>query len=472
MGRRRISDVERVYRAVTKSKGMQKVKPLPKEIQEKFRSKLEGIQLPKDSKQRKGCLDIVTNILDKKFQLLDEHNLLSGLSEDVSYLIEDDLYFIATAVGLASKSSKPLDYMCFMARPVDYERFFSSANIFLGDRKIAFEEVPEEKKSRADKIIKLISDDSEEALRELLEITKEYVTYSKLDKAYAYFIAAFVWNDEGKVLEIFRNEASELYQKYVEDMKMVSEITHGTAVSEIDNFEFKIRRSDAHDFFEDHGFYPYDMGEKFPKLIPISKQFRVDGLKGCVVAEPEILYRGGVDGMAKIDSMIIASDSTTLIQHELQHLFDALIFNLCIYYSKPVQDEYRAYLASIAFSENPAAVYRELYDTSLVEFMKKKTSISEPLSESHYEARLKIKREIERLLIQEEAGMEATARINGEEILSEKLRTTILKVAEEAYDGKISSEKLRTVVLKLLNEAYKNEVGLTYDEILEPFKKE
>ena len=186
--------------------------------------------------------------------------------------------------------------------------------------------------------------------------------------------------------------------------------------------------------------------------MPFDKQFSIGCLSGCVL-RPGYKIPGSPNVVGKAilnrnDMLIASPGSKDIVQHELQHLFD----NLNLIDGDSIEKEYRAALASIVFSENLSMAYQRIYYSYFVEALKKETLISEPPGKPHYEARRKIVCEIERTLFQEVGLKTFKARINREE--------------------RHLPEEVRTTALKLLNEAYKKKAGLTYDEILEPFKKE
>jgi hypothetical protein len=148
------------------------------------------------------------------------------------------------------------------------------------------------------------------------------------------------------------------------------------------------------------------------ELVPFDQEFYA-GPIAVYVANTELCRKYGMRGFVTDTEILVESPTPRIVQHELQHVFDHIILGMDF---ENVEKEYRAILAQILFSKKPDSEYFRL-------LMKMNTL------EIHLLAQKRIIREMSKAP----------------------------RVADRARE--------------LLNEAYRKASGLTYDQILEPFRR-
>lgn len=145
-------------------------------------------------------------------------------------------------------------------------------------------------------------------------------------------------------------------------------------------------------------------------------------------------------GVTHITSIFVTENHSHIIQHELQHVFDNII-NL----KTPVwEHEYRAFLASLIYGDNPNNILLKLVNY-----------VNEPLNEVGFEF---FKYNLE-YIIKNDRKVEE---IEPHELAILKIIVDLDKNIKEKY----TNEKIKKTCKELMNKNYIKNVGAKYDEIL------
>lgn len=149
-------------------------------------------------------------------------------------------------------------------------------------------------------------------------------------------------------------------------------------------------------------------------------------------------------GFTHKTSVLVTEKKDYIIQHELQHVFD----NIIHIKSSLWEHEYRAFLASLIYSENPNNVLLKLVNY-----------VNPALNEVGYNF---FKANLNKI-IKTEKEIEQT----------QPHELSILKIIVDLdYEIKeFTEEEIRKKSKKLMNENYVKNVGGSYDEILEELEK-
>lgn len=166
-------------------------------------------------------------------------------------------------------------------------------------------------------------------------------------------------------------------------------------------------------------------------LLPVTHSFSLGNAKGFLLEDSSAL--GEFDGSTFGGRILLSNLSEHMIQHELQHVFDGF-FGLG---RELGSREYRAELASLAFSESETSEI-------LQSFLSKSRYPEDP--ESVY--------------------VQAASRIITE--LSGKLGTSWEKMHSLSDDADFLS-KVREAALEMLDEVYLETVGFSYKKIISCF---
>ena len=176
-------------------------------------------------------------------------------------------------------------------------------------------------------------------------------------------------------------------------------------------------------------------------MLRFGKMFKEGPIEGYVVLKPERLRTYGYEALTSADiddpTALLASEKEHTIQHELQHMFDKIIYVESALStmedgtgqtrSNLLGMEYRARLAEMAFT----------HDLGLVE-------------DSMREVR-------DNLAEQDSPRGEMEIRVEADRLVADKVGRWRKGAA------------LRKVTRRLLDQAYRQAYGLTYTQIVEPF---
>ena len=468
---RRLNRARLLFEAAAAAKSAERC-DLPGEIIKKFEVQFEGIGLPKKASSREEFLHNVGRISENMFSLyrhainMKELSSILDINEsnypidiygygDISQPLNERISnfkngkierlakifsLVAETVKTAQRSSKTSEYMQFLARDnFNVLPFLKSIGIFARERKIIFEEVPKEDIEIGKKVLELGRGTTDDSLRRLAKLALELHQMRNVEfgidpedapdiDGVFHALLAFS-NDSSRALRI-------VHEQYPEDCA-----EHEMLMDEIGESEYtwcsdpKTVRAYTMNLFRDYGILIYEENDLLVPM-PFQKFFKFGTLEGFIISEPELLHKTGCRGVAMTNTekgvMLLDSDDEDIVHHELQHLFDDLIS----VGGDSVSDEYRAYLSALVFSKNPQNICRRM--------------IPEPeeviamavlnVSSAHLKAQLRIKRQL--------------------------IKAKVVAVLSHEV-----SDRVRDAAIRLFDKAYKKECGLTYDEILEPFKK-
>lgn len=149
-------------------------------------------------------------------------------------------------------------------------------------------------------------------------------------------------------------------------------------------------------------------------------------------------------GFTNKTSVLVTDKKDYIIQHELQHVFDNIIHIKSSFW----EYEYRAYLASLIYSEKPNDVLLKL-----VKY------VNPALSEVGFEF---FKQNLNKIMEKEKRIVEI-----------EPHELSILKILVDLDNGiqEFDEKEIRMKSKNLMNENYVKNVGGNYDEILEELEK-
>lgn len=344
------------------------------------------------------------------------------LANEEVYYGEDIPGYIWALAELCEKSSKPVEYMEFLSITKRTETFIESMG-FLAKREGfsigMLRPISEEESEGADVILRLLKDGSDYALHCLANILVEGREFSAASM-YVYWAIANLTGDVKQCRRLCE-ETDRRIMLSGRDKKLLSLGRHGFASLNLPGLVYHNR-----------------------KLFRITKTFDGGNFLIRVLAESERIPHDGFaayheDTESGTIPIVLKQDSEFVLQHELQHGFDYLWDgNVC--HDLGVGSEKRAFLASLAFMQSEDGFGDMLY---MFRYMEAKlvmaTLFGEKVTDIHAKA-LKI--------IGDAVGY--------------------VPLAE---NQNISFQKAKARAMELLNEEYRKLTGLTYDEIVEPFRK-
>lgn len=430
---KRPSEARRLYLAIANASDKNlKLLGMPEEIQRRLEVQLEGIVLPPDSGPRRdfraslGRISI--NLLGRDVAMLDTllFRAPKSIVDGQLCLIERRLGDLRRIAGLSQNSQAPLAFLRFLARPALSPRhFLGSAGNFSGARKTEFTDVPAELCETGKALLHLLRGRPENYLSALVRTLRDAFARDGLDDScMVQEVAAFITRDQAGLLATLEEEHPGLYDEYKQHLALLA--AYRDRFPDQENKSFLM----AHILLANYGLLLLE--EEEPVLLPFHRRCTIGHMQGYVIDDQEYFRKRKIGGFARGSIMVLRSDSDMIVQHELQHLFDTT----CAINGNQVLREYRAKLAELAFSDSPRDVYRTMRSDARFgdfEAMLFGGSSKEP-------HRIANKRII--------GAMRGSGIRNG-----------------------ASDEEFRGAALRLLNVAYKKACGLTYDQILEPFRK-
>jgi len=391
---------------------------------------LNGMEIPKKGKERAIFLEGVAGISEK---VLGERTARlvyqikrrywgRQLNHEIE-LLKLELAHLRGILDVCSRSGNQAAYSMFLGRTgFDIESFLNSIGLFADGREVEFTPLPDDKALARENLvreIRKIRRKPESALRGIIDLLKENLSAVGEKPAEPYEIAAILTGRIEKARELLSQEEPSAYLELTKQKEQGDADGAGVLFSIADigaAKRWEVLRSLA-----DIGFYadPEKAG-----LTPFSHSFRSQGIEGFIAADRKAFLRKGVEGWAYDNELIVASKAS--VQHELQHVFDNIAL-LDHEKGNEVDWEFRAYLAELVFSQE----------------------------------RKRLCASWKRLATMKEgsAGLEAHE-------AAQVLLGSRLKEARARGDKGIIEAAMR-----ILDEAYRSLIGLSYEEIIMPFRK-
>lgn len=444
-----------VYDAITRGDLGRAIRKLPRSVQRRFQARLETISLPEKEKHRLRFLSELADLAARLFEpgrsgaeratgLMRRRGYREGIVRDELGAIDKTFELIRDIALVSMRSSKPSDYVRLISRPgVDIERFVSTMWFFAGDRRIRMKNLDMEQRKVALDMERLARRSTAESLRALLSIIFERLPLV--------FPGAVHFAPDWGVLESFDIAAPMVRNTRV--LAQVLRADHEHLIRDKSFFvlsemlerierarDTELVQKHAHEFLIGCGIYLTDGG----KMLRFGKMFKEGPIEGYVVLKPERLRSYGYEAMTTADiddpTALLASEKEHTLQHELQHLFDKIIYVESAL--KTMQDgtgetrrnllsmEYRSRLAEMAFT----------HDLELVE---------DAMREVH-----------------DNLGMDEPG--GGDEMA---IRTEADAMVHERMGRFTRGTALKRIARRLLDQAYRQAYGLTYTQIVEPFSQ-
>jgi hypothetical protein len=438
-----------LYESITKN--LKTLKALYGErLEQEIRAALEGIELPKGKVERARYLEAVTKIAerllgnqDKTIARLKELNAPEMVIEDGYRITKKQIQILRRALELCERSSKKVEYAELLVN-VNISEITEVMQLFKRDRQVQFKDIPKEKQEARDRILKVLDaakKGSEKEIKELIEVLRKHYSVDLLTEN-PYDIAIALIGNQKKIRKLLR----EIEGKNAAEVEANSFALEG----EIGN-----AKTLAFALLKKLGIFVNPEGE----LFPFNRSGSIGGLSVYIISEKGILHEKGIEGVAYgMDSILVEAESTT--QHELQHNFDNTVMSRKKlteeHFGNKVEKEYRAYLASLAFS--PEKDVRKVLKEIMRDYKKLK---KDKKALEFYERNKDLESSIYTML----RLIDVEAEIGTKHEIAKTLIGGELKKA-----GARTAAQIKEAAKRLLNEAYKKETGLTYDEIIEPFK--
>lgn len=414
------SDASKLALAATRSPDLM---PLRRIMNKRARIMMEdcmkGISLPQNPPERRRFLEGVGGISQKTTgKQADEliemcRRRIRGLALNKQLeALKGEVLHMRRIIKVANSSSIGPDYSKYLGRPdFDIDVFLHSIALFGKGRAVEFSQVSERiRKIRRDFLKELKRKNADG----IIDILRKNLSEAKEDPAVAYEVFALLGDD----FELAKALLAKAEPKRYYEMKkcLEQEDFEGAGVLFMEEVDVDAK-CDVLRSLTDIGIYanPYNA-----ELVQFNESFSADGIDGFIASNGKDLYKSESEGISSENELIVATRSA--IQHELQHIFDNI--SLCEAEFGPEEErEYRAYLGELAFSDERIKL--------CAWFMNGVGK--EPEDNGHYPAR----KRIGRLMIEENLN---------------------------------DSNAIIRFAMDLLNEAYKQACGLTYDQIIEPFK--
>jgi hypothetical protein len=443
---------DELYDAATRGDLGQLIRQLPAAIQARFESKQRGIQLPAKEKHRLRFLNEVADLsarllepgraeTERAWALVARRGYGGGMARAELVAIDKTFALIQRVAATAMRSPKPSDYVRLLSRPgVDIERLVSTMGFFAGDRVVRMRRLDMEQRRVALAMERLARQGSSSALRGLLSYIVDRIPEpssglrpydSDWRVLHAFDLAAGMVSDRGALARLLRRDHATLIKDQA--FFQVDEMAERVGKARDD----EAMQRHTHQFLVSCGIYQLRGGQ----LLRFGKMFKEGPIEGYVVLKPERLRAYGYEALtsAHIDdpTALLASEKEHTIQHELQHMFDKIIYVESAL--RTMEDgtgetrsnllgmEYRARLAEMAFT----------HDLGLVE-------------DAMGEVR-------DSIAAQDGDRVEMGIRVEADRLVYERMGRTKRGAA------------LRRLARRLLDLAYRQAYGLTYSQIVEPF---
>ncbi|VVC04782.1 Calcineurin-like phosphoesterase [Candidatus Bilamarchaeum dharawalense] len=340
---------------------------------------------------------------------------------------------------LAARASDPVAYRDFLQGnrtgvPVDVTRLRASTEFFGEGRQVGLREIPDVVKPKRDRFVTLANQDVVGNAPELYQMlydsiketwTREGRRFTDFDvkrtaaqavaEAHGMLHGTF---DQGLMDFLTRTLRTGDERTYDATSDVMGMLLQGSMLHPKAHF---VRES-----FTTIGVYPYEYNGT-AAMVPLDAMFELNFMNGFVVADSGALARSGVRAVAFGNDVLLTDRDS--VQHEMQHVFDHTIEGQGLHpHSTEVDMEYRAFLASVAFSDDPVATLTSL-----------RQRFGRPSGQE----------------------VEVGAHQRAVETMSGEMEARLPRDA--------SPELVRKAARDLLNSAYRSAYGLSYDEILQPF---
>jgi hypothetical protein len=407
--------------AVTRRKFLMPLRRvLEGKMMESMRGELEDIPEPVLGK-RKQYYHAVSNISAKTIgeetsDFLDLVRIKAGkgkLNVSADKLIRR-LRVLRQHLEICARAHDQTAYASFMARGAfNMNEFINAMGLFCRRESIPFQRIDEQTKRARNRLMRLSCNPSIN-MRKMIRLLQKHLPNAEKFPEEPYQVAVLLGAKRMQVRKLLEHDQPEVYEELKEEYGKGDLTTAGVLFmgSPDEDSKWNAQRDMVY-----LGLWPDPHNGE---LIAFNESFRLNGIKGYIAADPKNIFSLGMEAFSVGDEIMIATRET--IQHELQHIFDNFAL-LDSEMGKKYEGEMRAYLGELAFSEDQVRLAAMLMNGKG----------SEEGRDAHEVAWAKLKR-----LIKKE-------------------------------DPK-STEQVVSFAKRLLNEAYKQACGLTYEQIIEPFK--
>ena len=441
-----------IYAAATGGDLGQLIRKLPAPVQAPLKAKLQGIVLPAKEKHRLRFLgelgDLAARLLEpvrsqaeRTIGLVARRGYGPAMARSELEAIERIFTLIRDVADRAMRSSKPSDYVRLLSRPgVDIERLVSTMSFFAGDRQIRLKRLDMDQRRVALEMERFARQASAADLRALLShivgrIPEPWYGARYYDSdwrvLHAFDLAAGMVRDQQALCQLLRRDHGALIKDKA--FFQLGEMEERIAKARGD----ETLRRHTHQFLISCGIYQTRSG----LMLRFGKMFKEGPIEGYVVLKPERLRSYGYEALTSADiddaTALLASEREHTIQHELQHMFDKIIYVESAL--RTMEDgtgetrsnllgmEYRARLAEMAFTHDLGLVEDALGEV--------RDSIAEAPARPD----------------------EMAIRVAADRLVHDKMGRCQRGAA------------LRRLARRLLDQAYRQAYGLTYSQIVEPF---
>ncbi len=435
-----------IYDRFRESPALKPLDRFPKSVHDRLRSQFEGIVLPKSRSKRNRFLEnigpLAEHVLsDQKRRAISEmpaeFDESSDFQQFMAHSIERKFSGIRPVLELSLKSSNPSGYLKFLAPrgPNFIDHFEQIAGFFSTGRNTQISYVSDKAKENRERLRKIQEEGSFEELLSLLEYANSTLGWSEWIEhdLELYLLAGMLYSDMEHALR-FAIEKDPIFETVMSSLG-------DTFESEIEDFKARgAYVQKVREMFHNLGVFPTPEGIRDFKGI---LQFGI--FSGYIVDKDDSILMGRPGVVYPHESLlVVGSDSEGVIQHELQHIFDSMVVG-----DNDEDDEYRTKLAELLF-------------------------VSDMTPQKWIEDRIYAIRMIAANNIRLERGEPPISPIPPEHEKAEKklfidLGLDIL--GSLLGNARPPTENLLERARQLFNDSYRRLCGLTYDEILEPFRK-
>lgn len=398
---------------------------LPKQLRDKFKAAIERSEVP-DAIDFETIGRLSSNVLNNTNFLvlpqIEDEDLRSWWHGVILKQFDN----LEQVFNVISRSSKPDEYAAFLAREEFLILPFFNGTDFFSDRGVDFEELPEDKRKLAEEFMAIYQKgDVTARLVEMLEVrtieNEETGNQQIPQEERPYFarkIAKYI------IVHLFGEEKAD----EVEDIER-DEVSHTLkdALSILERHSWA-RHMTVKTSLLDFGIY-YEESEDGRILVPINMVSKKDRMN-CYYINDEHYWKSiNARGIQLGTDILLGVVEESTVQHELQHLFDRNLHLGTNRVREMPGWEYRARLAELLFAPNPEQSMKLMLDQA------KGVSGDDKFPLDIY-------------------ATAAALFALKEDLFRDDDMVRILAEAKQELD-----------------QQYQKLVGLTYDEILEPFRK-
>ncbi|MDD5172315.1 MAG: hypothetical protein PHF60_04750 [Candidatus ainarchaeum sp.] len=350
------------YRTATSEGKARDIRRLPLTMQNRFKEQVERIPIPSEPTRRGGFLKALAGMGERSL-LKAQLGILMAHDQVPPECVEEELEcavklfaMLGPAVEIAFSSVRPIRYMELMARSeFDIGDFLSSMDLFV-ERKVVFEEVPEDRKALSEELARALTGKPPEAAERLVQIVKEQLprlkeigiddpAFTEPERRYLERIAikSILYGFQG---EHIRPLVDAAYPKMdPKDFGAIGERAKLRA-QKINLMNVVL----AYEMMRDCGMCMLFEKGDFLGLAPFDRSFYHGHISVHVASNTLLLKRLHAKSLRLGPRIVLGSDAPNELHHELQHLFDGMIG---MSEDDFVGYEYRAALAEMAFTPEP-----------------------------------------------------------------------------------------------------------------------